>query len=101
MFLDGPGGELRDAVRVIFAGERVRKEYSEPAPAVTDTAQHETFRVLGFESLVKMKLTSFRDKDRTHLRDMIEVGLLDPTWPARFQPELRARLQELLDDPEG
>ena len=40
-----------------------------------------------------MKLTSFRDKDRTHLRDLIDVGLLDATWPARFPPELAARLQ--------
>jgi hypothetical protein len=57
--------------------------------------------VLGFEALVRMKLTSFRDKDRTHLRDMIEVGLLDRSWPARLPVELASRLQELLDNPEG
>ena len=27
-----------------------------------------------------MKLTSFRDKDRTHLRDLISVGLVDESW---------------------
>ena len=48
-----------------------------------------------------MKLTSFRDKDRTHLRDMIEVGLLDAGWLDRLPPELSTRLQELLSDPEG
>jgi len=48
-----------------------------------------------------MELTSFCDKDRTHLRDLIEVGLLDATWPSRFEPELGARLQNLLDHPEG
>ncbi len=48
-----------------------------------------------------MKLTSFRDKDRTHLRDMIDVGLINATWPARFSKTLAARLQELLDNPEG
>jgi hypothetical protein len=48
-----------------------------------------------------MKLTSFRDEDRTHLRDLIEVGLVDATWPARFPPELAARLQQILDNPEG
>ena len=53
------------------------------------------------ESLVRMKLTSFRDKDRMHIRDLIGVGLIDATWPARFPPELAARLQELLDDPNG
>jgi hypothetical protein len=48
-----------------------------------------------------MKLNSYRDKDRTHLRDMIEVGLIDVSWPAMFPAILGARLQELLDDPNG
>ena len=57
--------------------------------------------MLAFESLVKMKLTSFRDKDRTHLRDMIDVGLLDYSWLDRLPPELSPRLKQLLDHPEG
>jgi hypothetical protein len=48
-----------------------------------------------------MKLISFRDKDRMHLRDLIGVGLVDAAWPGRFPPELAARLQMILDDPEG
>ena len=48
-----------------------------------------------------MKLTSYRDKDKTHLRDMIDVGLVDAAWPARYPPELAARLQHLLDTPDG
>jgi hypothetical protein len=48
-----------------------------------------------------MKLTSYRDKDKTHVRDMIGVGLVDATWPARYPPELAARLQHLLDTPDG
>src|SRR5262249_20466246 len=32
MFLDGPRGRPRDAVHVLFAGEKVRQEYSAPAP---------------------------------------------------------------------
>ncbi len=48
-----------------------------------------------------MKLTSFRDKDRTHLRDLIEIGLVDATWPNRLPNELAARLQSILDHPEG
>jgi hypothetical protein len=101
MFLDGPQGRPRDAVHVLFAGEKVRQEYVEPAPTLSVTEPENAFRVLGFEQLVRMKLTSFRDKDRTHLRDMIEVGLLERTWLAKLRPELAARLQELLDDPEG
>ncbi len=48
-----------------------------------------------------MKLNSFCDKDRTHLRDMVQVGLLDATWPSRFRSQLPQRLQILLDDPAG
>jgi hypothetical protein len=48
-----------------------------------------------------MKLNSFRRKDQTHLMDMLEIGLIDSTWPSRFSPLLAARLQELIDDPNG
>jgi hypothetical protein len=48
-----------------------------------------------------MKLTSFRDKDKTHLRDMLDIGLIDATWPARYPPELAGRLQHLIDTPDG
>ena len=49
------------------------------------------------EAAMRMKLTSCRDKDKMHIRDMIGVGLVDAAWPARFPPELAARLQHLLD----
>jgi hypothetical protein len=106
MFLDGPGAKARDAVHVIYAGERVRPD--DPAPAANTgetTYQQATatgrVRVVTLEALVRMKLTSYRDKDRTHLRDMIDVGLIDESWPAKFQPELAQRLQAILDNPEG
>jgi hypothetical protein len=101
MFLDGPKGRPRDAVHVLFSGEKVRPEYAAPAPDLMATDQHEAHKLLALEPLVVMKLTSFRDKDRTHLRDMIEVGLLDRSWLSRLQPELAKRLEELLDDPDG
>ena len=101
MFLDGPDAKARDAVRVVFAGEKVREEYPEPVPAIEDYELMQNVRTLPIESLVKMKLTSFRDRDRVHIRDMISVGLVDETWPARFPEELRVRLKALLDDPHG
>jgi hypothetical protein len=101
MLLDGPQAKARDAVRLVFAGERVRPEYVEAAPDVAESEPSAQFRLLSLEALVRMKLTSFRDKDRTHLRDLIDVGLIDPTWPARLRPELAARLQSLLDTPDG
>jgi hypothetical protein len=101
MFLDGPKGRPRNAVHVVFAGEKVRKEYVESAPDLSTIERHEAFNVLGFEALVRMELTSFRRKDQVHLIDMIEVGLLDPSWLARLPSQLATRLKELLDNPEG
>ena len=101
MFLDGPDAKARDAVHIIFAGEKVRKEYVEPAPDVEPHAIAPPFRMLALESLVRMKLTSNRDKDRTHIRDLIGVGLIDPSWPDRFHPVLAERLREILATPEG
>ncbi|HEY4233618.1 MAG TPA: hypothetical protein VGM76_09330 [Lacipirellulaceae bacterium] len=101
MFLDGPNGRPRDAVHLLFAGEKVRQSYSEAAPELTPAADYSSFKLLDLEPLVLMKLTSFRDKDRTHLRDMIEVGLLDSSWIKRLPFELATRLQELLDNPDG
>jgi hypothetical protein len=100
-FLDGPGAMDRDAVHVVFAGEKVRAEYVEPAPDVTETEQAGPFRVLSLPALVRMKLTSFRIKDKMHLLDLIDVGLVDSGWVERFPPALGARLQELLDHPEA
>lgn len=101
MFLDGPGASARDAVHVVFAGEKVREEYAEPAPDVAESEVSKGISILSLEALVKMKLTSFRDKDRTHLRDMLDIGLIDGTWIAKVPSELSPRLQQLLDDPHG
>src|SRR5436853_3913646 len=80
MFLDGPNAKARDAVHIVFAAEKVRSEYTAAAPDVSESERTETFRLLSLEALLKMKLTSFRDKDRVHVRDLIEVGLVDASW---------------------
>jgi Uncharacterised nucleotidyltransferase len=100
MFLDGPDAKARDAVHIVFAGEKVRREYFLPAPDVAESEHATEFSVLSLGALVRMKLTSFRDKDRTHLRDMLDVGLIDASWVAKLPSELAARLQELIDNPE-
>jgi len=101
MFLDGPDAKARDAVHVVFAGEKVKSDSIAAAPDVTESEATETFRLVTLDALVRMKLTAFRDKDRTHLRDLIEVGLLDARWVKRVPSELAARLQTLLDNPDG
>jgi hypothetical protein len=100
-FLDGPAAKARDAVHIIFAGEKVRSVDSVPAPEIGESEATPSYRVVALESLVRMKLTSFRLKDRVHMRDMIDVGLIDESWLPRLPVELSSRLKELLDKPEG
>ena len=100
MFLDGAEAKPRNAVHIIIAGQKVREEYAEPAPDV-DESEFIKYRVLSLKALVKMKLTSYRDKDRTHVRDMLEVGLIDSSWVQQLPVELGERLQHLIDTPDG
>jgi hypothetical protein len=37
LFLDGPDAKARDAIHVIFAGEKVRADYALPAPDVMES----------------------------------------------------------------
>ena len=45
--------------------------------------------------LVRMKLTSFRDKDRVHIRDMDSVGLITLDIEANISEPLRLRLAQI------
>ena len=101
MFLDGPDAKARDAVHVVFAGQKVREEYPEPVPEIDEYELIEDARTLPLEPLVRMKLTSYRRKDQVHLQDMISVGLIDESWLDRLPGELGRRLEELLNDPDG
>src|SRR5271163_604939 len=73
MFLDGPGAKERDAVHVLFAGEKARPEDPVPTPDVTEVEEIQHHRTLRLDALVRMKLTAFRRKDQMHLLDMIDV----------------------------
>jgi hypothetical protein len=101
VFLDGPSAKPRDAVHILFANEKVRPEELLANPDVAESEDAGLFRVIALDALVRIKLTAFRDKDRTHLRDMIDVGLIDRGWLARLPGILAERLVQLLDTPQG
>ncbi len=101
LFIDGPQGKSSGGIHLLFAGEKVRQDDDHTLPALEESEPASEFQVANLDAVVRMKLTDWRDKDRTHLRDLIGVGLLDTTWPGRLPPPLGARLQQLLDDPNG
>lgn len=101
VFLDGPTATIRDALHVVRAGEKVRPDSLLPAPDVTESEPGDGFLLVTLAALVRMKLTSFRDKDRTHLRDLLELGLVDADWCGRLPEPLDRRLRELIDNPDS
>jgi hypothetical protein len=101
LFVDGPTGRPRDGVHLLFTSEKVRENDPVETPGLEKAERLDERNVIDLESLVTMKLTSFRRKDQVHLLDMLEVGLIDASWLSRLPETLCPRLQELLDDPDG
>jgi hypothetical protein len=101
MFLDGPDAKPSESIHLLFAAERTRPDHLLPAPDLTTVDDPSGFRVITLDALLLMKLMSNRDKDRTHVRDMVGVGLIDTSWVERLPPELAERLQHILDTPGG
>lgn len=97
MFLDRNDPNPRHAVHLVWAAEKVRPGYEHPSPPVE---QRQTFApaidVISLAGLVLMKLQANRDQDRVHLRDMIDVGLVDRDLLTRLPPDLASRLDTLL-----
>ena len=81
LFLDDLNSNPRQAVHILWANEKVRDQYPDASPDVNTFSILGDKRILDLESLIRMKLNSYRDKDRMHLRDLIDVGLIDSTWP--------------------
>lgn len=100
-FIDVPDGSPRDAVHLLYAGEKVRPDYVEPTADVDEVESADEYDIVPIKALVRMKLNSFRRKDQVHLLDMLELGIVDATWLADLAPLQAERLQQLIDDPDG
>lgn len=100
-FLDGINAKPSEGVHLLYAGEKVKETDPVPTPLLSESERGAAFQVISLEPLVRMKLVSNRRKDQVHLEDMIALGLIDETWPARFPSVLAERLQHILDTPGG
>lgn len=101
MFRDGIQGKPSEAIHLLFAGERTRADPLLPAPDIEFVIDPAHFPVISIESLVIMKLLSNRDQDRTHIRDLIGIGLVDLSWPCKLPAPLADRLQQILNTPDS
>jgi hypothetical protein len=82
----------RRAVHLVFAGEKVRPEYVEAVPALGASREIRGLRLVPLAALVQMKLTSFRLKDQTHIKDLDEARAISAEIEAGLSPTLRERL---------
>ncbi len=99
VFVEHPDASVRDAVHVLLVGTVERG--GEPNPDIIPAVRTDDLQTVALETLVRMKLNAFRRKDQVHILDMLSLGMIDATWPARFPEPLQERLQSLLDDPDG
>lgn len=96
MFIDRQQPNPRHGVHIVWSGEKVRPHELLAAPSVDDRQALPGGRyVIALGRLLEMKLTAFRDQDRVHIRDMLDVGLIDASVAAHLPAELAQRLEEL------
>lgn len=96
MLVDATEPRARSAVHLVFVREKVRPEYVEAVPDFSSAARTtEGVLLAPIADLVRMKLTSYRLKDRVHVQDMDAVGLITPDVEAQLSDTLRARLREV------
>jgi hypothetical protein len=99
MFVEPSDPNPRHGVHLVWASEKVKADDALPTPAIDERQELEPGKsVVTLAGLVRMKLTANRDKDRVHLRDMIEVGLIERSMLTGLPAELAARLDLLLSD---
>lgn len=85
----------RSAVHLLFLNEKVRPEYLEAVPASSPDTTQEGILVAPVVDLVRMKLTSYRLKDRVHIQDLDGVGLISLEVEAQLPQLLQDRLAEI------
>jgi hypothetical protein len=96
MLLDAAKPKARSGIQLVFAGEKVRPDYPESAPDIAgEPAVVRGYWLMPVPDLVRMKLTSFRLKDRVHIQDMDEVGLITAEIEAELSGVLRERLAHI------
>jgi hypothetical protein len=98
MLLYGETTSTRNAVHLVFSGEKVRPTQATPNPVVapeTKAIHGGDVLVIPAADLVRMKLSSYRDKDRVHVRAMDASGLITADVDRTLPAELAARLQHV------
>jgi hypothetical protein len=81
---------------MIFTNERVRAEYVDVVPSISHPARSKRgYWIAPVPDLVRMKLTSFRLKDKVHIQDLDSAHLITSEIEDSLPEALRGRLAEV------
>jgi hypothetical protein len=96
MLVNAESPKAKSAVHLVFVREKVRATDLAAIPGFSEpTKTIEGFFLAPVPDLVRMKLTSFRIKDKTHIVDMDSVGLITPEIEESLPDALRERLRQV------
>jgi len=98
MLLFGETNSARNAIHLLYAGEKVRATQIESHPSIRPVRaglHGQDFQVIPVLDLLRMKLSAWRDKDRVRVRGMDAAGLVTKEIEEGLSQELRTRLQNV------
>ena len=96
MLLYGDTNSAKNAVHLVFSGERVRPSQATPNPVIEPELKQihgKDVMVIPVAGLVRMKLSSFRLKDQVHIQVMDQAGLITAEVERTLNAELTERLK--------
>ena len=98
--LYGETNSARNAVHLLFTGEKVKAAQLEAHPSIRPVRagiHGQDFLVIPLADLVRMKLSSYRDKDRVHVRGMDAAGLISKEVEHGLSEDMQSRLRHIRD----
>lgn len=96
LFVDPEEPSRLSGVHLVWAGEKVKPSYSHPAPSLNEVVRDAEGRlVLNLSALIRMKLTSLRNADKTHVEDLLRVGAVSSVVRDSLPFDLLSRLEEI------
>ncbi len=96
--LYGGSTSARNAVHLLFSGERVKANQATPNPDISPERKRmlgQDVLVIPLADLLRMKLSSFRLMDQVHVQVMDAAGLITPAVEKTLPEDLLVRLQDV------
>ena len=98
MLTYGPTESAKNAVHLVFSGEKVSPSQAIPNPPIKPALKHvhgKEVSVISIVDLIRMKLSAYRLKDQVHIKAMDAAGLITFDIENTLIPELAARLKNI------